>query len=182
MEYFMKFGFLVTLFFGLSAAVHSAPMGHNHQHSDHQHNDQKKRQVEGELQAKDMMQLQDVRVREFIPGTASSAGFFKLKNLKSSNLTIAAVEIEHIGRVEIHTHEQKNGVMKMMKLDKLIVAAGETVHFQPGGLHLMLFEPTPEFKKLKQAKLTLITACGKKLTSQAKIVSILKETDHAHHH
>lgn len=45
------------------------------------------------------------------------------------------------GRVEIHTMEVTDGVMKMRELpDGLVLPPGETVKLEPGGFHLMLID------------------------------------------
>jgi copper(I)-binding protein len=40
--------------------------------------------------------------------------------------------------VQLHTHEEVDGVMQMRRIDAVEVAPGETVLLEPGGLHLML--------------------------------------------
>jgi hypothetical protein len=41
--------------------------------------------------------------------------------------------------IELHTHREANGVMRMERVEAVDVPAGGTVTFAPGGLHLMLF-------------------------------------------
>ena len=43
------------------------------------------------------------------------------------------------GRVELHTHIDDNGVMRMRRVEAIDLPAGETA-LAPGGLHIMLFE------------------------------------------
>jgi copper(I)-binding protein len=42
-------------------------------------------------------------------------------------------------RVELHTMAMDGGVMKMRALERLPMAAGETVALKPGGAHLMFY-------------------------------------------
>ncbi len=41
-------------------------------------------------------------------------------------------------RTEMHDHVERDGVMRMTKLDGLDIPAGRTVVLKPGGLHIML--------------------------------------------
>ena len=42
------------------------------------------------------------------------------------------------GTIELHTHVEEGGVMKMRPVEAIEVKPGEPVVFRPGGLHIML--------------------------------------------
>ena len=42
-------------------------------------------------------------------------------------------------RIEFHTHLHADGMMQMRPTKKVMVAAGTTIRFEPGALHLMFF-------------------------------------------
>ena len=50
-------------------------------------------------------------------------------------------------RVEIHSHQHVDGVMKMRKVEYVEVGKGETTIFEPGGLHVMLIGLKEPLKK-----------------------------------
>jgi periplasmic copper chaperone A len=64
-----------------------------------------------------------------IEGTASNSGD-----------VLISVSTPIAGRAEIHTHIEEDGVMKMRKVEKIAVAAGEKHALAPGGDHIMLFD------------------------------------------
>ncbi|EQM41171.1 hypothetical protein D051_2489 [Vibrio parahaemolyticus VPCR-2010] len=80
--------------------------------------------------------------REAPPNAPVIGGFFQLTNHGDTEDALIAAESPIAGRVEIHTHANEDGVMKMIKIDEVRVAAHETVVFKPGSFHLMIFNPT----------------------------------------
>lgn len=58
-------------------------------------------------------------------------------------------------RVEIHQHEMSDGVMKMKKIENVRVGTMKSVMFEPGGYHLMIFNPEQSFKQGERFPMTL---------------------------
>lgn len=81
----------------------------------------------------------DAYFRLMPPGKTVSAAFMQLKNTGSSAATLVALRSPSVERVELHEHSHANGMMQMRKVDKLSIAAGETLELKPGGYHIMLF-------------------------------------------
>lgn len=59
-------------------------------------------------------------------------------------------------KVELHTHEHDGGVMRMRAVPAVAVKAGETVRFEPGGLHIMLIGLKAPPKLGEKLPLTLV--------------------------
>ena len=78
-------------------------------------------------------------VREPIPGRMMSAAFMQLSNPGTADKVLVSARADWAGSIEIHTHLNDNGVMRMRQIESLTVPAGGAVTLQPGGLHLMLF-------------------------------------------
>ena len=76
------------------------------------------------------------------------------------------------GRIEIHTHEMADGVMKMRKVDAVPVAAGQSRKLQPGGDHLMLFDLTAPLKEGDILPLTLKFEKAGDVTVDATVQSV----------
>ena len=88
----------------------------------------------------------DAWARPTIP-TRPGAGYFTLTNTGNAPALLTGADSERADEVEMHTTEERNGVMNMLRLESLEVGAGETVVFEPGGHHLMfmgLEEPLAE--------------------------------------
>ncbi|WP_105253708.1 copper chaperone PCu(A)C [Pseudoalteromonas sp. T1lg75] len=135
--------------------------------------------------AQDGLMLSDAKVRQFLPAANSSVGYFALENHSERERILKAVELESIGRVEIHTHEHSDGMMKMRKLDSLTIGANSRVVLQPGGLHLMLFSPQQALSVDQTLKMTLIFADGERVNGQARVFSLIeqkRDSGSEHHH
>lgn len=69
------------------------------------------------------------------------AGFMQLHNTGEEDIALVDATSPLFGHVEIHTMVMDEGVMRMRRLDELVIEAGQLVELEPGGLHLMLIEP-----------------------------------------
>ncbi len=82
--------------------------------------------------------ISNARVRPPLPGRDIAAAYFLLNNHGPAD-RLLSVDSPISDRVEIHTHLNENGVMKMRRLEALDIPAGQEVVFKPGGFHIMLF-------------------------------------------
>lgn len=60
------------------------------------------------------------------------------------------------GRVEIHTHIMDGDVMKMRRIEKLVVPGGGKAMLKPSGDHIMLFDLKAPLKEGDLVPLTLV--------------------------
>lgn len=72
------------------------------------------------------------------PGAPMAAGYFELVNPGPTALVLEALESTAFESVEMHETVDENGVSRMRPLANATVAPGETLRFEPGGMHLML--------------------------------------------
>lgn len=79
-------------------------------------------------------------VRETPPGRTVAAGYVQIRNNGERARALLTAKSPEASRVELHTMEHEEGMMRMRQIDRLDVPAGTTVALEPGGLHLMLFD------------------------------------------
>ena len=85
------------------------------------------------------LSLSSVQLRATAPGMSNSAAYVQITNQGSTPDRLITAKIEIAKRVEIHSMEMDNGVMRMRPVvGGLPIPAGETVKLAPGGLHIML--------------------------------------------
>ena len=95
-------------------------------------------------------------------GRTTAAGFMVLEN-KGMDTRLVAAASPISPRVEIHTHLEEDGVMKMRRVDGIDLPKGKSVELKPGGYHLMLFDTVmPEGDA--DAPLTLTYSDGSEVT------------------
>lgn len=92
------------------------------------------------VMAADQLVINDPWTPQAPPGRLM-AGFLELHNPGDQDVILVNAESPDFDRVEIHTMIMVDGVMRMRRMDKLIIPAGETVTLEPGGLHLMMMGP-----------------------------------------
>ncbi|RVT46522.1 copper chaperone PCu(A)C [Rheinheimera sediminis] len=116
--------------------------------------------------------VKDVTIREMLPGRSMTAGYFSLSNQNSLDTELVAASSPHFGSIELHQHTHKDGMMKMEQVQSVKVGAGKDVVFQPGGLHLMLFDAKAPVSTGQQIPLRLEFKDGHIIEVQAKVSAI----------
>lgn len=128
--------------------------------------------------------ISEAKVRLLPPGVPNTSAYFVAENTSESDIVLVSGYASFVSKVELHNHVMKGEVMKMEKQDEVIIAAGESVRFQPGGLHLMLFGLITKgvLKEGQVVRLSLIQKNGKRTQFDATVVMPGQESDNSHHH
>jgi copper(I)-binding protein len=83
----------------------------------------------------------DVVIKRPMPGMQMSAGYLTLHNNSGEDIAIGRVSSPQFGAVEMHETVIEDGIASMSALGTVVVPAGSSVEFSPGGKHLMLMRP-----------------------------------------
>lgn len=87
------------------------------------------------------VQLVQGEIRLPMPGRTVTAGYISIQNQSPQMQELVAASSPLFQRIELHTHIEQNGMMRMVEVEGIELEPGATLQMQPGGLHLMLFEP-----------------------------------------
>lgn len=129
---------------------------------------------------KDAIAVEMPYVRAPVPGHSMTAAFFKLSNGGEKDCKLTAASSNYAGKIEFHTHQHIDGMMKMRPVDGVELPAGSSLDFKSGGLHLMLFDI--KHGDISSAEITLNTdKCGE-VKFSAPIKSIKSQPAKAMHH
>lgn len=120
----------------------------------------------------------NAQVRLLPPVVPNTSAYFLLENDTTQPLTLVSASSPVSEKVEFHNHVQENGVMKMVHVPSVTVAAGETLTLQPGSYHLMLFGLKKPLKKGEMVPVTLTTKSGFSIAIEAKVTDAIAK----HHH
>ena len=138
--------------------------------------------------ASDIFSFSEMQLRATVAGMPSSAAYLKITNTGISDDRLIAAKATIAQRVEIHSMEMDNGVMRMRAVDGgLAIAAGESVTLAPGGLHIMLMGLTTDLASDTKHEIILVfeKAGDVKLTGTAKrpadIMMNIPGHDASHH-
>lgn len=122
--------------------------------------------------AADAVQVQEPYVRAVPPGQANSAAFMKLTNTGQEDHALVKGRSNAAKVVELHTHRMEDGMMKMRRVDKIDLPAGETVRLQPGGLHVMLIGLQEPLSPGDEVQLTLHFEDGSRSSLSVPVKSV----------
>ncbi|HAZ94088.1 MAG TPA: copper chaperone PCu(A)C [Porticoccaceae bacterium] len=130
------------------------------------------------------VQVTNAYIRTMPPGRTTTAGFLTIANNSDQSCELTGAMSTLSNRLEFHEHQHTQGMMKMRPVATVVVPAGETVVFEPGGLHIMLFNIDTELAAGEVTQMQLITdQCGS-ISFDAKVRSLLakpKKMEGMHH-
>lgn len=118
------------------------------------------------------IQIGNATVRQPLPGRSVSAGYFTMTNSGGQTVSLVAATSPWFEKVELHQHSFVDGMMRMQRIDAIEVAPNQTVHLQPGGLHMMLFTPKQPLQLDQQVPIELVLADGQKIAVMAVVTKI----------
>jgi copper(I)-binding protein len=109
----------------------------------------------------------DAWIRQ-VPGSDVAAAYLTLRNPTTKPITIVGMESSLAEHVMIHETKTVGGQSQMRPHEQLVIAPGETVKFEPGGLHVMLMGMTQSVVG-RSVPLVLLLADGTKMPVAAVV-------------
>ena len=117
------------------------------------------------------VEISDVELFGALPGSNAAVGYMTLTNNTDSVIDITDVSSRAFGKIELHETTLENGVARMRRVTALTVTPQSSVSLSPGGLHLMLMEPSPDATIGQSITLTLRYAGGGEVLVDAPLRS-----------
>ena len=108
------------------------------------------------------IEIERAYARASIPNVPNSAAFFVIKNNSDKDIAITSANSDIAEKNELHTHIKENKMMKMMKIEKLVVPAKSSLELKSGGDHVMLMGLKKELKVGDEISLELSFSDGDK--------------------
>ena len=110
--------------------------------------------------------VQDAWTRQ-VPGSDVAAVYLTLRNPTAKPVTVVGIESSVAEHAMIHETKTEGGQSRMRPHEQLVVAPGETVKFEPGGLHVMLHGMKQPVAVGQSLQLVLLLADGSKIPVSA---------------
>jgi len=85
------------------------------------------------------IEISNARINPPLPGQTTGVAFMELINYADKD-RLLSISSPVSDRIELHTHLNEDGVMKMRRVDGIDLSHDEVVALKPGGYHVMLFE------------------------------------------
>ena len=127
------------------------------------------------------LQVSEPWVREAPPTSRVLAGYLTLVNTGDNTVTVTAISSPDFKNAEIHRTVIEAGIARMLPVKQLEVPAGGQLMLEPGGHHLMLFDPLRTLTAGETVTLIIHMNNGKQLSATAPVIRKTGE-DHSHHH
>jgi copper(I)-binding protein len=121
-------------------------------------------------------------VRALPPGQPNTAAYLTVTNAGAAAVSIVGARAPIAERAEIHTTREVDGLQRMVQLEQLPLAPGESLTFVPGGTHLMLLGLKQMPAPGDEVDLCLLLAEGAEVCTVATVRrSAGGEQTHDHH-
>jgi copper(I)-binding protein len=136
--------------------------------------------VAGSTLAAPTMDITDGWVREAPPTSRVLAAYMQIINLTDSDLTVTDISSPDFEAADLHRTVVEDGVARMLPVPELTIPAGGSITLEPGGLHLMLFDPVRPLQQGDTVTLVLHRSDDICITLS---VPVLRSTgaEHVHH-
>ncbi|HKK05031.1 MAG TPA: copper chaperone PCu(A)C [Gammaproteobacteria bacterium] len=113
--------------------------------------------------------VNDARLR-WLPGDLPLAGYFALTNTGQRTARLVGAASPAFARVMLHRSTHRGGVAHMEHVEGVDIAPGKTLHFAPGGYHLMLMKRRHRLNPGDSVPVTLRFADGRELSATFRVV------------
>lgn len=90
------------------------------------------------------LEVADGWIRSAPPGATALAGYGTLVNRSDAMITIVGVRADGFAEASLHETIVDGDVSRMQPLATLVIEAGGSIAFRPGGKHIMLMQPMIE--------------------------------------
>lgn len=103
-----------------------------------------------------------------VPGRPGAA-YFNVTGNRSA--IVEQITSPAAARLELHQTLKEGNVARMEKFDVLAVGKGQTIAFEPGGKHVMMFDLKPEVRAGQTVPLTFDLQSAPPVTVEAEVRS-----------
>jgi copper(I)-binding protein len=128
------------------------------------------------------LQVSEPWIREAPPTSRVLAGYLTLVNTGDNTVTVTAISSPDFKNAEIHRTVIEEGIARMLPVKQLEVPAGGQLILEPGGHHLMLFDPLRTFTEGETVTLIIHLDNGKQMSATAPVIRKTGEDHSQHHH
>jgi copper(I)-binding protein len=120
-------------------------------------------------------------IREAPPGARVLAGYMRFFNRGATPVTLVNVTSPDFESAEIHRTVIEDGVARMLPVARLEIPANGRIDLEPGGRHLMLYNPSRPLRAGDTTTLTIHLADGSDVRLSVPVVPRDGVQNHPHH-
>ncbi|MDZ7685130.1 MAG: copper chaperone PCu(A)C [Gammaproteobacteria bacterium] len=102
-------------------------------------------------------------------GARTAAVYGTLVNKGDEAATVSNFRVERASRAHLHSTISEDGMMKMRPADDLVIAPGEAVRLEPGGMHIMLMGLAEPLEEGSSFLITVSKSTGDESTAVVEV-------------
>lgn len=118
--------------------------------------------------------------RELPPNAPAGAAYFEIHNEGGDGDRLISASTPRAAHSELHTHIERDGLLRMEEVASVNTPANQRVMFRPGGLHVMLFDLQQPLKAGERFPLTLEFEKAGSLTVEVEVRAADMPAGHGH--
>jgi len=126
--------------------------------------------------------VSNAKVRLLPPGVPNTSAYFTIENTGTTDRYLVSASADFAKSAELHAHIMDGEMMRMQQQEQIVIPAGESVEFKPGGLHVMIFGLKQSLTENQSVSFTVNTKDEQSIVINAKVVMPGDEGSHHHHH
>ena len=126
------------------------------------------------------IEIHEPYARSASPMARSGAAFMVIRNTGEAGDRLIGVDSPAAQKVELHTHREEDGVMRMIHVEEgFVLPDGGEIRMERGGHHVMLMGLTAPFEQGKTIPLALVFETSGEVTLDVP-VDLERRPDHGH--
>jgi hypothetical protein len=126
------------------------------------------------------LEVREPWIREAPPAASVMAAYMIIRNEGDSPAEITSITSPEFDHAELHRTMVESGVAKMVPVEKLRIPAGSEISLEPGGIHLMLFNPRRLLREGDSVTLVIHRADGICNTYTISVIRAAADAGHQH--
>ena len=88
------------------------------------------------------LEIRDPWIKNLPPSVPVRAGYMTIHNPQTKAVSVVSLRSDAFASIEIHQTVEQDGMMRMEQLPSLKIESNSSVQLEPGGLHLMMMNPS----------------------------------------
>jgi len=116
------------------------------------------------------LDISDPWIKNLPPSIPVRAGYMTIHNPQPQAVSIVSLRSDAFASVEIHQSIEQDGMMRMEQLPSLKIESNSSVQLAPGGLHLMMMNPSEPTRPGDQLEIVIVLDDG----SEQRVVMQVK--------
>jgi hypothetical protein len=131
--------------------------------------------------ADDKLEINDAWIAEAPPVSKVMAAYMEIDNETQQDRQAVSMQCREFERAEFHRTVEKDGMASMEHLQVLNIPAESELELEPGGYHIMLFNPARHLLAGDKTRCSMTFDDGTTIAIELEIRKSSVE-DHSHHH